>query len=375
MVLDMGTLYAVAAIASAVAGVLHLIPWLTGRLAPWAAWWGFGHIAVGCSSLMVAIFDVRSIAMPVFIPNILSIIGYAMVLQGVRVFERPQARAAPLMILVAIAAVPLFLSRDPQAFVGRIAYLCAVRACCDLAVAYMAVRMAQRQGLQNSWLMAFLFGATVPLFVGRAWLAATGRIGPTLLGPADDLASWLAASAIAFIVFRGFSLLLLDAERSHRSLADLACHDALTGALNRMGLAQLRRRLDGQVAVMMIDVDRFKALNDVEGHAVGDTALRLLAETGQLVLGSRGSLVRTGGDEFLGVMPRLSHEEARALADAIELRFDQEIGRCTKLSPRPTLSIGLAEGAIADGFERLIAQADQSMYAVKRMRQGNRRAA
>lgn len=370
MVLDLGTLYAVAALASLVAGLLHLIPWLTRRFGQWAVWWGAGHVAVGLSSLLVAIYDVQSITMPVLIPNVISVAGYALVLQGVRVFERPDVRWMPLGIVVCIVAIPLLLSHDPDQFVGRVAYLCTVRACCDAAVACIAIRLARRKKLQNAWLMAIMFGATVPLFLGRAYLAMTGQIGRALLGPTDSLAAWLVAGAIAFIVFRGFSLLLLDTEKSQQSLAELACRDPLTGALNRLGLAQLRSGLEGRVALMMIDIDRFKMLNDVEGHAVGDAALRLLADEAQELLGSSGSLIRTGGDEFLCIMPRLSPDQAQRMADAIETGFDRVIIGITQIAPRPTLSIGLAEGAVVDGLEPLLVEADEAMYAIKRARQG-----
>lgn len=284
-------------------------------------------------------------------------------------------RVIRLALLVAVLSVPLLVVRDPADFRIRIAYLCVLRAGFDAAIAVAAVRLARERRLHNAWLMAALFGATVPLFLWRGWLAATGWIGPTPFGSDATMAAWLAAAGIAIIMFSSFSLLLLDAEDSHRSLIRQACRDSLTGALNRFGLARLRAGLTGRVAVMMIDLDRFKQLNDTQGHAAGDAILRLTARVGNAVLDGRGSLVRTGGDEFLGVMPDLSADAARVAAVELQRRFAAAIvDRAGTAAGSITLSIGVAEGP-ADGFERLLHDADAAMYAVKRGRVSRRRQA
>ncbi len=381
MTLDLPTLYAVAGMASLMAGILHLIPWTTRRFGGWATWWGSGHVAIGIGSLVTLLHDALPMAVSVAVPNLLLVAGYAMVLHAVRVFAAPSVRVTVLALLMALAAVPLLLSRDPAAFADRIAYMCVMRAVLDLAIAVTATRIARRRRLRNAWLMTGLFAATVPLFLARGWLAATGHVGATLMtgggsgGDVDSMAAaWLAAASITIIMFRSFSLLLLDAEESHRSLIEQACRDSLTGALNRLGLTRLRGELSGRAAVMMIDLDRFKQLNDTHGHAAGDAVLRLAAQVGQQVLAGRGTLIRTGGDEFLGVMPGLSLPAAQAAAAELECGFAHLLPAAGKLV---TLSIGVAEGRVdggpGEGFERLLQEADAAMYAIKRGRAPSRR--
>lgn len=381
MTLDLPTLYAVAGMASLMAGILHLIPWTMRRFGGWAAWWGGGHVAIGIGSLITLLHDVMPMTVSVAVPNLLLVAGYAMVLHAVRVFAVPSARVTVLALLVLVLAVPVILSRDPSAFASRIAYLCVLRALLDSAIVVTAIRIARRRRLRNAWLMAGMFTATVPLFLARGWLAANGHVGATLMtgggsgGDADSMAAaWLAAASITIIMFRSFSLLLLYAEESHRGLFEQACHDNLTGALNRLGLTRLRGELSGRAAVMMIDLDRFKQLNDTQGHAAGDAVLRLVAQAGQQALAGRGTLVRSGGDEFLGVMPGLSLAAAQAVAAELERGFARLLPATGGLV---TLSIGVAEGNVDDGagegFERLLHDADAAMYAIKRGRAPSRR--
>jgi diguanylate cyclase (GGDEF)-like protein len=381
MTLDLPTLYAVAGMASLMAGILHLIPWTTRRFGGWTAWWGGGHVAIGIGSLITLLHDALPMTISVAVPNLLLVAGYAMVLHAVRVFAVPSAGVTGLTILMAVAAVPVILSRDPTAFAHRIAYLCMLRALLDAAIAVTVVRIGRARKLRNAWLMAGMFATTVPLFLVRGWLAMTGHVGATLItgggtgGDTNSLAAaWLAAASITIIMFRSFSLLLLDAEESHRSLFEQACHDNLTGALNRLGLTRLRGEMSGRAAVMMIDLDRFKQLNDTQGHAAGDAVLRLAAQAGQQVLTGRGTLIRTGGDEFLGVMPGMSLAAAQAAAAELEIRFARLLPATCNLV---TLSIGVAEGSVEggpdEGFERLLHDADAAMYAIKRDRAPSRR--
>ena len=151
-----------------------------------------------------------------------------------------------------------------------------------------------------------------------------------------------------------------------------ATHDPLTGLLNRtLLLAELRRevhrsRSDGSdIAVLYLDLDGFKAVNDSLGHRAGDTLLRTTAQRLRAVLRPGDHLARMGGDEFVAVLPGAASGEARRMAR----RLAEAARQPTELDGMPvsvTASIGIAapRGATTDP-EELLSAADSAMYRAK----------
>ncbi len=389
MALDLTTLYVVAALGMLVAGIVHLAPVATGRFGDWAALWGGGHLVVGFGTMMAVLNDHIGIAWAPNAGNPAAVIGYALIAGAVLRFARPDARLTPLLTIAAVLAVPLVVSGDPAYFHFRVAYLSVVRAGFDIVIVIAAVRLARRESLQTGWIVATLFAITVPLFVGRAWLAYEDRIGTQLTGMHDDIGAWLAAGQIAFIVFRVFSLLILQAERGQNALREQMERDWLTGALNRAGVDRIAATLAdrssvGRLTAMMLDVDHFKALNDSQGHAAGDAALRSLADIAHAMIGKRGHLVRWGGDEFVCLLPDVGIERARMIGVGIASQFAQVMtatatatatsatsAGTAAVDAAPGVSIGIVEGDTAGAIADLIARADKAMYVAK----GDRRRA
>lgn len=368
MALDLTTLYVVAALGMLVAGFVHLMPVATGRFGTWALLWGAGHLVVGFGTMMAVLNDSIGIAWAPNTGNPAAVIGYALIAGAVLRFARPEARLTPLLGIAAILAVPLVFSDDPAHFHLRVAYLSVVRASFDVVVVIAAFHLARRESLQTGWIVAALFAITVPLFLGRAWLAYHDRIGTQLTGMHDGLAAWLAAGQIAFIIFRTFSLLILQAERGQTALRDQMERDQLTGALNRAGLDRVSRTFDPQtpLAVMMLDIDRFKALNDTLGHAAGDAALCTLADIARAALGRNGHLVRWGGDEFVCLLPYAAVDQAITLGDAIAAEFALAMQRDAPAAGAIGVSIGTVVDVWAGQIADLISRADAAMYRAKR---------
>jgi diguanylate cyclase (GGDEF)-like protein len=158
-------------------------------------------------------------------------------------------------------------------------------------------------------------------------------------------------------------------------LQALANTDPLTGLHNRNGYADATERLlqrarqsGNSLAVMLIDVDYFKTINDTYGHPVGDRALCKVAATLRHVLRPGDVIARLGGDEFAVVFEGLSEESARAVVSRIEASLAQpseefSLPDAVKLS----LSLGAAISSSARvSFDELSICADQSLYAAKR---------
>ncbi|MFI4862344.1 MAG: diguanylate cyclase [Phycisphaerales bacterium JB063] len=162
-------------------------------------------------------------------------------------------------------------------------------------------------------------------------------------------------------------------------LETIAATDALTGIANRRALTESLERRHAQsvrdgndMAVLMIDMDGFKALNDTAGHAAGDRILRLTARV--LKANCRASDVagRIGGDEFVVVLPSTEIDEARAVAERIREDFAAaSISLCDTLGyeGRVTMSVGMATRAIDPGAtaDQLLGLADKALYSAKQL--------
>jgi diguanylate cyclase (GGDEF)-like protein len=165
-------------------------------------------------------------------------------------------------------------------------------------------------------------------------------------------------------------------DRLRREVAEkqhLALHDPLSGLPNRRhfhelldaGLADARTGASG-VAVLMLDLDRFKEINDALGHETGDALLREVGERLSTHLGGRGRVARFGGDEFAVLLPTDGSPEA-ALAAAAELA--EVVAQPILLGPlalAARASVGVATAPLhGDEPETLIRHADVAMYAAK----------
>jgi diguanylate cyclase (GGDEF)-like protein len=172
-----------------------------------------------------------------------------------------------------------------------------------------------------------------------------------------------------------FGFLLMAIDRLRNEVADLALLDDLTGAANRRHLAQrleeecARSQRSGEpFALLLIDLDGFKAVNDTHGHAAGDTCLRHFALMAQTRLRSGDLLARNGGDEFCIVLPSATLHEGVAIAQRVleVCRLDAE--GCVGTEVPIAVSIGVAQWSTDIGPlpELLIAAADQALYAAKK---------
>ncbi len=154
-------------------------------------------------------------------------------------------------------------------------------------------------------------------------------------------------------------------ERALRRLADV---DPLTGLYNRRAflerarqIADLARRHGFPLSMLILDVDRFKRINDSAGHAVGDEVLRRLGEVVRRALRRTDIAARFGGDEFVVLLPYTDVPGAREAAERIRRRV-----RTLEGPARFTVSVGVATVAGADALiENLLTRADRALYRAK----------
>ena len=156
-------------------------------------------------------------------------------------------------------------------------------------------------------------------------------------------------------------------------LERLAMSDDLTLAYNKRYLAprlqeeiERARRTRGDVSLLLLDLDHFKRVNDLHGHAAGDAVLRAFAERVRATVRRVDVFVRRGGEEFLLIMPATSIDQARATAERIRKRiaampFEVEPG----LALPQTVSVGVATWDKREDAELFERRADEAMYAAK----------
>jgi len=165
-----------------------------------------------------------------------------------------------------------------------------------------------------------------------------------------------------------------DSIAMREELRRRATHDELTGCLNR---AAITRSLEQEIAdgaeraVLFIDLDGFKEVNDEHGHAAGDELLRAVAGHLRASVRAGDQVGRLGGDEFLVVCPEMDEASARVLADRLAVSAAAgALGSAADV--RASVGVAWSRGGAVDA-ETLLARADHAMYDVKRERSNGRR--
>lgn len=165
-----------------------------------------------------------------------------------------------------------------------------------------------------------------------------------------------------------------DLKRSNELLLELSNTDHLTGLFNRRFLmealdkeVQRARRKDGLVALLLLDIDHFKRVNDTHGHLQGDVVLQKVALHIQKELRSYDVAARYGGEEFVTVLPDTSLKEAFNVADRIRLSVQGMRFAGSLSDERVTVSLGVATfpSTLYDDIDGLLRAADEALYRAK----------
>ena len=166
---------------------------------------------------------------------------------------------------------------------------------------------------------------------------------------------------------------LLELAITSQHAREAALTDVLTGLYNRRhAIDRLKQewaeadRGMRPLAVLMLDIDYFKAVNDSHGHDAGDEALRQVADTLRAISRMSDVLCRYGGEEFLVIAPDTSHDGAIQLAERMRLAVAQRNLMLTTQTVKLTVSLGVAvKGDGIASAERLLKAADEALYRAK----------
>ncbi len=372
MTLDVHTLFLVTIYVEAILGLLLLFVWAQNMALRAVCWWGFAHLVRLSSIGLFGMYGELPDLITIDLANALLFTAFAMTWTGARVFD---GRPVEPVYLVTGAVLWLLICRLPM----------------------LAENIETRSLIASSiitgyiWLTAFEFWrgrdeplvsrwpAIVMLFAnGALFLLRTPMVGLLRSGTNDSVfdSVWmtvLSFEALLFTISTAFILLAMAKERTELRHRTAAMVDPLTGIANRrsflLDASLLAKRHIGNprpIAVLQIDLDHFKSINDRFGHALGDRVLELFSEAARKSMRGSDLIGRLGGEEFAAILIDTSREKAVAVAERIRETFAQmalDVDGCPVCA---TVSIGLVHslGPTLDVPE-LLAQADHALYHAK----------
>lgn len=167
---------------------------------------------------------------------------------------------------------------------------------------------------------------------------------------------------------------ITDLVRQAEELRTLATTDPLTGAYNRrhfFALAEIEwlrfARYDRPISLLMLDIDHFKAVNDLHGHDAGDRVIAMVADACRKAKRDTDVLARVGGEEFAMLLPETNAADAAEFAERLRRAIAEPAARDIRQVAKVTVSIGVAQaGPEGNNIARLMKQADSALYEAKR---------
>ncbi len=329
----------------------------------------------------VAIIGLRGIVPPLasdFFGNALAALGAAGIFVGLcRFMQEPVPwRLLALLMAVSLAAIGWFSVGvdDPSAHLGqRVVVFSALIALLSAPCVWLIVSHARREGTVLS-VMALVAEL---LLVGLSLLRVTVNAVAPVQGELDANYTrevmFVMALSLAHLL-QGYGLISLHVSQLLRRVAAQANTDVLTDLPNRRTFEDAWRRMvqraqrdNAPLALMVMDIDHFKRVNDTHGHAAGDEALRVLGWALKNHLRPGDLCARWGGEEFILALPGATPEAARMRAEEL-IKMPLTYGESGAGEPLAvTLSVGLTDWRRDDATPlATIARADAALYEAKR---------
>ncbi|QIB35449.1 GGDEF domain-containing protein [Ancylobacter pratisalsi] len=306
--------------------------------------------------------------------------AYGLLWSGLRRFDRKPGRPTYVLVAPAIWIVLTQLPPFSHDLVARVIVL-SLMVCALLG---LSIRQAWRgMGLTSKARQALvgLLGLSILMNLARILIVGHEPDNNDLELFTNPNMVWFGLVGVAMTMFLSFTLVLLVRERVELVYKSAALLDSLTGVLNRRGFleqALLSAANGGLFAVMVLDLDHFKNINDRFGHAEGDRMLAAFARAMRESLRQSDIIGRSGGEEFIALLPGAEPAAAREAAVRIQRTFAQtslQVGLRDADGPVVgTVSIGLAFMnlpadiplfEIEAKLQLFIAEADGALYGAK----------
>jgi diguanylate cyclase (GGDEF)-like protein len=376
MNLDVNTLFFITIYVEAILGFLLLFAWIQNAGIRAVAWWGFAHLVRATSVVLFGVDGFGVGDMSADLACSLLFLAYAITWTGARVFDGREAlplwiAAGPALGLV-LSQIPTVTGTPDQ----RIVLSSAIIMAYTWLTAFEFWR-GRSEPLVSRWPAIFILVAQGTLVLLRTPLSALLPWSPVSEVVDTIWLTVLSFEALLFTIAVAFILLAMAKERTEYRHRTAAMVDPLTGIANRRAFLidageLVRKTVAGArpVAVLVIDLDHFKSINDRFGHAIGDRVLQIFATTARGVMRPADRqtdlLGRLGGEEFAAVLCNHSLEKATEVAQQMRRAFVEATRDIDGCAVAATLSIGIVlhQGAPVDMLDLLV-QADHELYRAK----------
>lgn len=332
--------------------------------------WAFGYFLISAGCLLRIMGPVDLPVLTIGLSNIGVCLGYASILAGTLLFlNRPLGRSwIGLLGAICLAWLLVGMHLDMPARIGLTSTAVAV-AC--IAGAIALGRGVAHSRLPSQKLATILFTLHGGFYAVRAVAA--------FLDPANHLA--FTGVGNTFTLFEGtlwsasapMILLVLVREKTERQLLETSNTDYLTGLDNRRALVRKAERVFAMSrdmglpsALIVLDLDRFKSINDRFGHQLGDDVLKLFSRVAEAEMRPHDVVARLGGEEFAILMPGTSLPRAAETARRIAAGFTAASAEYDGLREPCTVSAGLAVARPGEArLDDMLAIADRGLYRAK----------
>ena len=334
--------------------------------------------AVGCFAMGLFLIGWRGIIPDFFsiiLGNVLGAITLVMFYEGCRrlLGVRPWERfVGPAVLIIQFVLFAWFTNLNPS-FVNRVIVANSTFLILSLCILKLLISTSPKNHRR------FHVFAALPFAVGA--LAPLIHLGDVLLGR-GLLANSLNSPNYALTMLRygimapwmSLSIFFIVTDRLQTRIREMALTDPLTGVFNRRALHDAAeremagsRRTGLPIALIITDLDRFKAINDRFGHQVGDAVLVQTAELFQASLRKEDLLARYGGEEFVAILPGVAAPEALLAAERLRLAREKAVIQANDTAVSVTCSFGVsATTGEAAGFDDLFKRADQALFLAKK---------
>ena len=372
MNLDVNTLFMVTIYVEAILGLLLLFAWVQNTSIRAVAWWGFAHLLRAASVVLFGMYGSVPDLISIDLANALLFTAFAVTWTGARVFD---GRPAEPVYMVTGAVLWLLICRLPilaEAVSARVLIASLIITSYTWLTAFEFWRGRDEQ-LVSRWPAIFMLFAHGALFLLRTPLIAVLPWSVTNQVYGSVWLTVLSFEALLFTISIAFILLAMAKERTELRHRTAAMVDPLTGIANRRSFLQeaaliAKRHISDPrpTAVLVIDLDHFKSINDRFGHALGDRVLEIFSETARQSMRATDLIGRLGGEEFAAVLCDTSRDKAVAVAERIREGFARASLEVESHPVCATVSIGLVhcQEPVLD-VPQLLAQADQALYYAK----------
>ena len=364
--IEPNSLFTVNAISLAAFAIAFFCIWLKQRARTYWLYWVAANAVLSVGFIIFVVID-RSQMLQLILVNVVLATGIALRWQAIRSFFYRKNYIEINFLIILIVLLPyLFSSYLTNGFIfGFVNLIFLV----EIILVLRELVRPNGETLPSRWGLAIAYSLVAAAFVARViqgWVTSPANMK---LLPNDGLLAVILLVMSIHIVASGAFAISMAYERGISELKQMALLDPLTGLYNRrafeLTLAE-RDPADGSLALILLDIDHFKRINDQFGHAAGDIALQRFANILMTIFRKKDFIARIGGEEFAVLLPDTTMNEAYEFAERVRKTAENDAFEHSDGIVRLTISAGVCQAATdVTSFSDMTQKADISLYIAK----------